>query len=359
MGSLSVSRRDVLKVSALGAAAIALPFERVVRAKTASKIAESKIPRPYTLPFTVPPVIDGRGGGTITIAQKMQNAVILPGVQTPIFGYNGITPGPTILARRGTPLSVAVQQRTAGQAPALGLRGLDVGPPARVGLEAAVRRLRQRHHAPRADKTYQFPNNQESRTLWYHDHGVHHTAENAYMGLAAMYLMSDELEDRLPIPKGAYDLPVVIADKMFAANGSLMYDDEGHSGLYGDVMLVNGQPWPNLKVAKRKYRFRILNASLSRGLRLQLSNTGLPMTVIATDGGLMPKPQTTTQLRVGMAERYEVVIDFTNIPRRHEDPAAQPGRAELPRLRPHRQGHAVRGHGRRLRRERTTRCRPS
>ena len=99
MGSLSVSRRDVLKVSALGAAALALPFERVARAKTASKIAESKIPRPYTLPFKVPPVIDGRGGGTITIAQKMQNAVILPGVQTPIWGYNGIAPGPTILAR--------------------------------------------------------------------------------------------------------------------------------------------------------------------------------------------------------------------------------------------------------------------
>src|SRR4051794_25538165 len=126
MGSLSVSRRDVLKVSALGAAALALPFERVARAKTASKIAESKIPRPYTLPFKVPPVIDGRGGGTLTIAQKMANA--------------------------------------------------------------------------------------------------------AYMGLAAMYLMSDELEDRLPIPKGSYDLPMVIADKMFAANGSLMYDDEGHSG---------------------------------------------------------------------------------------------------------------------------------
>ena len=62
-------------------------------------------------------------------------------------------------------------------------------------------------------KTYEFPNNQESRTHWYHDHGVHHTAENAYMGLAAMYLMSDELEDRLPIPKGAYDLRVVITDK--------------------------------------------------------------------------------------------------------------------------------------------------
>jgi spore coat protein A, manganese oxidase len=309
MGSLSVSRRDVLKVSALGAAALALPFERVARAKTASKIAESKIPRPYTLPFKVPPVIDGRGGGTITIAQKMQNAVILPGVQTPIFGYNGITPGPTILARRGTPLNIAVSNELPAKHPNWGyeawtsvhLHG-SASKPQFDGYASDITRVGQ-------TKTYQFPNNQESRTLWYHDHGVHHTAENAYMGLAAMYLMSDELEDRLPIPKGVYDLPMVIADKMFAANGSLMYDDEGHSGLYGDVMLVNGQPWPNLKVAKRKYRFRILNASLSRGLRLQLSNSA-PMTVIATDGGLMPKPQTTVQLRVGMAERYEVVIDF-------------------------------------------------
>src|SRR3954451_8685359 len=309
MGSLSVSRRDVLKVSVLGAAALALPFERVARAKTASKIAESKIPRPYTLPFKVPPVIDGRGGGTITIAQKMQNAVILPGVQTPIFGYNGITPGPTILARRATPLNVAVSNDLPAKHPNWGyeawtsvhLHG-SASKPQFDGYASDITRVGQ-------TKTYQFPNNQESRTLWYHDHGVHHTAENAYMGLAAMYLMSDELEDRLPIPKGSYDLPMVIADKMFAANGSLMYDDEGHSGLYGDVMLVNGQPWPNLKVAKRKYRFRILNASLSRGLRLQLSNSA-PMTVIATDGGLMPKPQTTVQLRVGMAERYEVVIDF-------------------------------------------------
>ena len=135
---------------------------------------------------------------------------------------------------------------------------------------------------------------------------------------------------------------------MFAADGKLMYDDEGHSGLYGDVILVNGEPWPTLKVAKRKYRFRILNASLSRGLRLQLSNSS-PMTVIATDGGLMPAPQQTVQLRVGMAERYEVVIDFAKYTAGHQDPAAQPRRAELRRLRPHRQDHAVRGHQRRVR----------
>ena len=98
---------------------------------------------------------------------------------------------------------------------------------------------------------------------------------------------------------------------MFAADGKFMYDDEGHSGLYGDVILVNGVPWPNAEGrAKRKYRFRILNASLSRGLRLQLSNS-------EPDAGHRHRRRphartrsTTVQLRVGMAERYEIVIDF-------------------------------------------------
>jgi FtsP/CotA-like multicopper oxidase with cupredoxin domain len=78
------------------------------------------------------------------------------------------------------------------------------------------------------------------------------------------------------------------------------------------VILVNGVPWPNMKVEQRKYRFRVLNASISRGYRLKLSN-GQPFQVIATDGGLMASPQTVTQITVGMAERYEIVVDFANI----------------------------------------------
>ncbi len=71
---------------------------------------------------------------------------------------------------------------------------------------------------------------------------MHHTAENAYMGLAAHVPAARRGRGPLPIPKGDYDLPLVITDKMFAADGKFMYDDEGHSGLYGDVILVNGGP---------------------------------------------------------------------------------------------------------------------
>ncbi len=76
------------------------------------------------------------------------------------------------------------------------------------------------------------------------------------------------------------------------------------------MILVNGRPWPLMKVEPRKYRFRMLNASISRSYELALS-TGDPFTVIGNDGGLMPEPQVVESFRHGMAERYEVVIDFS------------------------------------------------
>ena len=319
-----VSRRDVLKFSALGAAAVALPLERVVRAKTVSQIAASKLPAPYTLPFAVPPVIDGRGGGVVRLEQIAKQVSILPGFQTTIFGYalpgqGPTTPGPTIHTQRGTPLTVMQANKLPSAHPFLNydpwtsthLHG-SASKPQYDGYASDITKVGQ-------TKRYVYPNKQDARTLWYHDHGVHHTAENAYMGLAAQYHLHDDVEKGLSIPKwmwdgrpvtDQYDLPLILADKMFSSNGEFRYDDAGHTGLWGDVVLVNGVPWPNLKVKKRLYRFRILNASISRGYRLQLSNS-VPFSVIGTDGGLMPQVQQTTQLRIGMAERYEIVIDFS------------------------------------------------
>jgi spore coat protein A len=100
---------------------------------------------------------------------------------------------------------------------------------------------------------------------------------------------------------------------MLAANGGLAYDDRSHSGLWGDIILVNGRPWPVMKVQRRVYRFRVLNASISRSIRPTLS-TGDPMYMVATDGGLMPTSRAVTSWRHGGAERYEVLIDFSKYP---------------------------------------------
>jgi spore coat protein A len=96
---------------------------------------------------------------------------------------------------------------------------------------------------------------------------------------------------------------------MFNSDGSLLFTNNDSSGFYGDVITVNGRPWPAMKVKRRKYRFRILNASVSRSYKWSLS-TGDKMSVIATDAGLMPAPQAVASFRHGVAERYEVVIDF-------------------------------------------------
>ncbi len=123
-------------------------------------------------------------------------------------------------------------------------------------------------------KDYIYPNNRAA-TLWYHDHAIHKTARNVYMGLAGTYLVQDQLELDLPLPKGEYDVPLLIQDKQFSTSGKLIFDDQGQDSQFGDVILVNGVPFPKMQVANRKYRFRILNGSISRSYGLSLSTVSL------------------------------------------------------------------------------------
>src|SRR4051812_34448817 len=315
--SSSMSRRDALKLGALGSAALLLPFER--RAHTgatapANPMPSTRLPAPFTVPLALPPVLQPLKRDETTDYYQVwqqENAVeILPGLKTKIYGYNGITPGPTVVAQRGRPVvmqqinALPAQNTDSNYTPwtSTHLHG-SASLPEYDGYASDVTQ-------PGQWKNYHYPNIQDARTLWYHDHGVHHTAENAYMGLAAMHVLHDDLERRLDLPQGQYDVPLILKDAMFANDGSLIYDDHSQSGLFGDVILVNGRPWPAMRVERRKYRFRVLNACISRSFRLELSS-GQGMTVIGTDGGLMPAPKTVGSLRVGMAERYEIVIDFS------------------------------------------------
>jgi FtsP/CotA-like multicopper oxidase with cupredoxin domain len=312
---MGLNRRELLKLGLFGSAALMLPAERVARTQLAiaDRIPASRLPRPFTVPFTVPPVLAPAFSDATTdfydITQRQVSAEVLPGLRTDLWGYNGIVPGPTIIARKDRP--TVVRQRNALP---------DVHPTLRYTPYTSTH-LHGSPSLPQYDgyasdvtnpgqfKDYRYPNAHEASTMWYHDHGVHITAPNAYMGLAAFYLLRDEVEDALPIPHGRYDIPVMIRDALFTKSGQLIFDDRGESSLFGDVILVNGRPWPTMRVERRKYRFRLLNGSLSRSYRWALS-TGEPLTLIATDGGLMPTPQQTATLRHGAAERYSIVIDF-------------------------------------------------
>jgi spore coat protein A len=163
---------------------------------------------------------------------------------------------------------------------------------------------------PGQQSVYHYANQQSAATLWYHDHALGITRLNVYLGLAAFYLLHDATEQALDLPSGEFEIPLVIQDRTFAPDGSLVYDGMLGDHFAGQTILVNGKVWPYLDVKQGKYRFRILNGSGTRTYRMTLSD-GSPWTVIGSDGGLLEAPVTQTELQLAPAERADVVVDFS------------------------------------------------
>jgi bilirubin oxidase len=129
------------------------------------------------------------------------------------------------------------------------------------------------------------------------------TAENAYMGQAGVYLITDAAENALNLPAGygVYDIPLVLSSKQYNSDGTLFSTVGETVSLWGDVIHVNGQPWPKLNVEPRKYRFRFLNAAISRSFALYFAkttslSTKIPFKVIASDTGLLTGPVQVSEL---------------------------------------------------------------
>ena len=158
-------------------------------------------------------------------------------------------------------------------------------------------------------QTVSYPNEQPASLLWYHDHYLGDTRMNVVAGLAAGYLIRDAFDTGtnplLPGPIGRYELPLVVQDRQFNADGSLLYpiEDADANGpwigeYFGDVMLVNGKVWPYLEVEPAVYRFRIINGCNARILNLNLGQ--VPMYIIGAEGGLLPNnPALADKLRDG------------------------------------------------------------
>ncbi|MED4205728.1 multicopper oxidase [Neobacillus mesonae] len=170
---------------------------------------------------------------------------------------------------------------------------------------------------------YRYDNYMPACTLWYHDHTLGITRLNVYAGLAGFYLIREQRERELNLPSGRFDIPLIIQDKSFNPDGSLLYPRQQEKpvpGLetsivpefFGDTILVNGKVWPYLNVEPRKYRFRLLNASNSRFYRLRL-DSGQLFYQIATDSGLTESPVGLHEVILAPAERSEVIVDFTNL----------------------------------------------
>ena len=116
------------------------------------------------------------------------------------------------------------------------------------------------------------------------------------------------------MPSRDYDLPLALASKQYNSDGTLFDPKDETTSLWGDVIHVNGQPWPYHKVEPRKYRLRWLDTSISRAFKLSLvdeKNKNINFHVIGADTGLLTKPVQSDSLEISMAERWEIVVDFS------------------------------------------------
>ncbi|WP_105614570.1 multicopper oxidase family protein [Vallitalea okinawensis] len=169
---------------------------------------------------------------------------------------------------------------------------------------------------------YRYPNEQEATTLWYHDHTLGTTRLSVAGGLAGFYLLRDPKNkiERL-LPKGPYEIPLVIQDRSFNEDGSYLYPEEGNNpdihpywvpSFTGNTIMVNGKVWPNLNVKRRQYRFRFLNGSNARVYNLSFSNN-MKFLQIGSDGGFLPRAVKLKELLIGPGERADVLVDFSNM----------------------------------------------
>jgi FtsP/CotA-like multicopper oxidase with cupredoxin domain len=216
---MHLSRRELLGIGALSSAAFFLPVQPLFAEAVRNRLPTSQLPKPFQSPLTVPPVLAPVRTDATTdyyqITMQSADVQIVPGLpKTTIFGYNGITPGPTIVVNRGPAVN--------GRPPArdVVVRQINALPPQHPTLRYTPTTSVHLHGnasqpqfdgwaedltAPGFFKDYLYPNDQDGRMLWYHDHAVGHTAENTYMGLAGVYLTDDGLN--LPLPTGKYDIP--------------------------------------------------------------------------------------------------------------------------------------------------------
>lgn len=324
-----------------GTASLALPLsESACGGRPQARLLPSGVPlpSPFESKLPVPPTLnpDRKDASTdyYDVRVRPATAHILPGLATTIWGYGGIFPGPTIEARRGrktllrlwNTLPVPIVNHLHGGRTPPESDGYPTDLLLPSGFDAPDL------HDPRArtipeQREYVYPNEQRAATLWYHDHRMDFTAPQVWRGLAGFYILRDEEETQLPLPRGDKEIPLLICDRSFDVNGSFLYPAVDSSlrgqpgvtmgymgGVLGDVILVNGAPWPRLEVANTRYRFRILNASNARRYELALDPAprGSPSFVqIGSDGGMLPAPLTHRAIRVSPAERFDVIIDFS------------------------------------------------
>ncbi|WP_428999905.1 O-aminophenol oxidase PhsA [Streptomyces cyaneogriseus] len=332
---------------------------------------------PYVAPLPVPPVLRPASDDVLRETEiALRPAWVRLHPQLPptlMWGYDGQVPGPTIEVRRGQRVRIAWTNRipkeseypvTSVEVPR---RDPDVAPattePGRQGVEpnkdvAALPAWSVTHlHGAQtgggndgwADNAVgfgdaqlsEYPNDHPAVQWWYHDHAMNITRWNVMAGLYGTYLVRDDEEDALHLPRGEREIPLLLADRNLDTdedgrlNGRLLHKTvvvqprNPETGkpvslpFTGPYTTVNGRIWPYADVDDAWYRFRLVNASNARIYDLVLvDEDGDPVPgivhQIGSDGGLLPRPvpvfdDALPTLTAAPAERFDLLVDFRGL----------------------------------------------
>jgi FtsP/CotA-like multicopper oxidase with cupredoxin domain len=292
---MSLSRRDLLKLTALAATSRSagadpapprpVDVEVELRAGVGQVVVDPKVGRPMQVMRFEGKLLRGRASA----------------LTAPAAGYLG----PTFRILRGE--RVRVHFHNALSEPTIvHWHGLHVGE-ANDGHPRFV-------VGPGGSYEYDFIVDDRPGTYWYHPHPHDRTGAQVYRGLAGLFLVVDPDDVARGLPGGEYDVPLVLQERQLGDDGELVYDANAMSGFLGTRTFVNGLATNTRSVTAGSYRLRLLNGSNARIYKLAWSD-GSPLTVLGTDGGLLPRPVTRPYVMLTPGQRLELWADFGQAPK--------------------------------------------
>ncbi|MCC9069409.1 multicopper oxidase family protein [Arthrobacter cryoconiti] len=295
-----VSRRVFLLGTGVGAS-LMLTGCTVGTAKVLSTVGTLDFANPLGIPPLAPSTIASDGARLFQLTAEAGNSHFRPAAPTPTWGYNGAFLGPTLRARRGEKVRVAVHNALPDPT-TVHWHGMQVPAVHDGGPHQVI--------APGAQWIPEWTIDQPAATLWYHPHVHGKSEEQMTRGLTGMFIVDgDGPNQGLPTEYGVDDIPLIVQDRAFTDDGSFRVTSDTPTGLLGDTILINGSINPYLLVRTEAVRLRILNAATARVFNFGFSDNRT-FSVVGTDGGLLPAPVPVERLMLSPGERAEIVVRF-------------------------------------------------
>ena len=301
---MALSRRKLL----ISAAAVTIGAGALVTVGRRDISSLRQISNEFFTSLPIPKLLDARElGNRVPLVAQAGETEFFPNFKTEGYGYSAPYLGPIIRLYRGDTVTMDVTNQLSKMT-TVHWHGLfvpsefDGGP----------------YNAIDSGQVWQptFKIDQPASTAWFHPHLHGDTARQVYMGLAGLIYVEDGSAQDLGLPRryGLDDIPLIIQDRNFSADGELTYDFSPMAVLHGsrgDTIIVNGVYGPVAEVPHGIVRLRLLNGANARNFRLVFDDRRA-MHVIANDNGFLSAPVDVKELTIAPGERYEILVDFSD-----------------------------------------------